>query len=78
MMTEFARIAKEVENATTIICESIEAVDIAVEESSKGIVTVSETAADLTDTINAIQDNAHNNSDVATALNGEVSKFKLQ
>ena len=78
MMTEFARIAKEVENATTIICESIEAVDIAVEESSKGIVTVSETAADLTDTINAIQDNAHNNSDVATALNGEVSKFKLR
>lgn len=78
MMTEFARIAKEVENATTIICESIEAVDIAVEESSKGIVTVSETAADLTDTINSIQDNAHNNSDVATALSGEVSKFKLQ
>ena len=78
MMTEFARIAKEVENATTIICESIEAVDIAVEESSKGIVTVSETAAGLTDTVNSIQDNAHNNSEVATALNGEVSKFKLQ
>lgn len=78
MMTEFARIAKEVEDATTIICESIEAVDIAVEESSKGIITVSETAAGLTDTINTIQDNAHNNSGVATALNGEVSKFKLQ
>ena len=78
MMTEFAQIAKDVENATTVICEAIEAVDIAVEESSKGIITVSETAVNLTDTVTTIKSNADNNSNVSDSLNAEVSKFKLQ
>ena len=60
------------------IKEAIAAVDIAVEESTKGIVSTSEAAAALTNNVGDIDRKAGGNRDITETLMSEVGKFKLE
>lgn len=77
VMGEFARGSQELQGNTTSIKEAVEAVNIAVEESTKGIVSVTEVAADLTQSMESINGEAVGNRDIAGQLGVEVGKFKL-
>lgn len=78
VINTFAEAATELEHAADNIKEMVESVDIAVEESTKGIVNVSETIAELTGTIGDIETESEVNSDISSQLGSEVGKFKLE
>ena len=78
VMTSFADAATELEHAADNIKEMVQSVDIAVEESTKGIVNVSETVSELTETITDIEKEAEANNDISAQLGNEVGKFKLE
>lgn len=78
MMKEFADESIQVRTDIDQIKESISAVSIAVSESAKGVTNVTEVSVDLTARIKDIGSEAQNNLSVASQLNGEVNKFKLQ
>lgn len=78
MMEQFAQTAEELRSTMDGIRESISAVNIAVEESAKGIAGVSESSVQLTGNVNDIQSEASDNNGIAEDLATEVSKFKLE
>lgn len=78
MMEQFAQTAEELRSTMDGIRESISAVNIAVEESAKGIAGVSESSVQLTGNVNDIQSEASDNSGIAEDLAKEVGKFKLE
>lgn len=78
MMEQFAQTAEELRSTMDGIRESISAVNIAVEESAKGIAGVSESSAQLTGNVNDIQSEASDNNGIAEDLATEVGKFKLE
>lgn len=78
MMEQFAQTAEELRSTMDGIRESISAVNIAVEESAKGIAGVSESSVQLTGNINDIQSEASDNNGIAEDLAKEVGKFKLE
>lgn len=78
IMTDFAKMATELENSADTINEIVSAVDIAVEESAEGIVNISETVVDLIGIITGIEGTAEENKDISTQLGCEVGKFKLE
>ena len=78
MMEQFAQTAEELRSTMDGIRESISAVNIAVEESAKGIVGVSESSVQLTSNVNDIQSEASDNNGIAEDLAKEVGKFKLE
>ena len=78
MMGQFARTAEELRNTMDGIRESISAVNIAVEESAKGIAGVSESSVQLTGNVNDIQSEASDNNGIAEDLATEVGRFKLE
>jgi len=78
MMEQFAQTAEELHSTMDGIRESISAVNIAVEESAKGIVGVSESSVQLTGNVNDIQSEASDNNGIAEDLATEVGKFKLE
>ncbi|MDE6674683.1 MAG: methyl-accepting chemotaxis protein, partial [Acetatifactor sp.] len=59
------------------IKETVEAVNIAVEECAKGVVNVTTVSTDLTQSMGNINDEANGNKEVADRLEAEVGKFKL-
>ena len=59
------------------IREAIEAVNIAVEESTKGVVNVSEMSAALSDNVGEIGRKANINQQISEELEEEVHRFKL-
>lgn len=77
MMSEFSEQSAEVKTSIDQIREAIMAVSIAIEESAKGIVNVTETTVDLTTNIRYIENEAEENKEIADLLNTEVNKFKL-
>ena len=77
MMEQFAQTAEELRSTMDGIRESISAVNIAVEESAKGIAGVSESSVQLTGNVNDIQSEASDNNGIAEELATEVGKFKL-
>lgn len=77
MMDEFLRTAGDLRESMDSIKEAIEAINIAVEESAKGVNNVSEKAVNLTEIVNAINTDAQGNQTIAGDLNGEVGKFKI-
>jgi len=77
MMTEFANEATVLEQITDKIKNSIEAVNIAVGESTKGVVSITQVSTDLTGNVGEIEGMADNNKIIANQLASEVSKFKL-
>ena len=78
MMEQFAQTAEELRSTMDGIRESISAVNIAVEESAKGIAGVSESSVQLTGNVNDIQNEASDNNGIAEDLATEVGKFKLE
>lgn len=78
MMEQFAQTAEELRSTMDGIRESISAVNIAVEESAKGIAGVSESSVQLTGNVNNIQSEASDNNGIAEDLATEVGKFKLE
>lgn len=77
MMEQFAQTAEELRSTMDGIRESISAVNIAVEESAKGIAGVSESSVQLTGNVNDIQSEASDNNGIAEDLATEVGKFKF-
>ena len=75
MMEQFAQTAEELRSTMDGIRESISAVNIAVEESAKGIAGVSESSVQLTGNVNDIQSEASDNNGIAEDLATEVGKF---
>ena len=56
---------------------SMEAVNIAVEESAQGTADISEVAVKLSSTVGNLEKEADNNRKVSEELSGQVDKFKL-
>lgn len=76
-MQDFTASCQELKSSMDNIKESIEAANIAVEESARGISNVSEISVSLTTSVSDIQEKAHGNLNIAGMLNGEVNRFKI-
>lgn len=77
MMQGFADESAQVKASIDRIKEAISAVSIAVEESAKGVTSVTEVSVHLTSSVGDIENEANSNMNIANALNTEVNKFKL-
>lgn len=78
MMESFATESDKIKENIEMIKEAIDAVNIAVDESAKGIVNVTDMSIMLTERIGDIENEANANKNVADDLNTEVNKFKLE
>lgn len=76
-MNNFADVSMRLNNSIDNIKEAVGAVNIAVAESAKGIVGVTEMASSMTVSMESIKDEAESNRDIAGQLESEVGKFKL-
>lgn len=77
MMTEFAESSESLKANVDTIRESVNAVNIAIEESARGITSVSEATVNITATVDDIGMEANSNLDIANGLDSEVNRFKL-
>lgn len=77
MMRDFADRSGVLRENISNIREAVEAVNIAVEESTKGVTNVTEVSVNLTASVSEIENAANSNMDIASQLNTEVSKFKI-
>jgi len=77
IMQDFTTSFEELKNNMDAIKENIEASNIAVDESAKGISSVSEISVSLTSSVGDIEKQANGNLDIANMLNQEVNRFKL-
>ncbi|MBQ9989731.1 MAG: methyl-accepting chemotaxis protein, partial [Lachnospiraceae bacterium] len=78
MMSSFAQESEHIKESVEHIREAVSSVNIAAEESAKGVTSVTGTAVELTDNIKMIGDEANVNREIAGKLNEEVNKFKLE
>lgn len=78
MMKSFAEESVQVKNSVDQIREAIQAVNIAIEESARGISSVTDTSVELTANMRDIEEEALVNKEISDHLNMEVNKFKLQ
>lgn len=76
-MQDFTASCQELKGNMDIIKEAIDAVNIAVDESAKGVSNVSELAASITGSIGDIEHEADGNMEISNQLNEEVNRFKL-
>ncbi len=76
-MQDFTASCEELKSNMDTIKESIDAANIAVVESAKGISNVSELSVNITSNVSDIEQQANGNMDIANLLNDEVNKFKL-
>lgn len=76
-MRDFAEESMHLNNNIDSIKEAVDAVNIAVEESAKGVVGVTEMASDMTVSMENIKAEAEGNREIAGQLESEVEKFKL-
>ena len=77
MMSAFAGECEDVWKNVDNINEAVDAINIAVEESAKGITNVTELSVDLTTAVVDVGNEAEANNAVADSLSQEVNKFKL-
>lgn len=77
MMNEFLYTANDLRKNMDNIKEAVEAINIAIEESAKGVTNVSEMSVNLTEIVNSINEEAQGNQGIAGQLNEEVGKFKI-
>lgn len=76
-MNDFADESMNLSSNIDSIKEAVDAVNIAVEESAKGVVGVTEMASDMTVSMENIKGEAESNKEIAGQLEAEVGKFKL-
>lgn len=77
MMTEFAASSESLKNNVDAIRDSVNSVNIAIEENTKGINNISEATVNITTSVDDIGTEANSNLDIATGLDTEVNRFKL-
>ncbi len=77
VMREFAADSEELRENIDSIKEAVESVNIAVEESAKGVVNVTTVSSDLTQSMESINEEADANKEISGQLSTEVGKFKL-
>jgi len=77
MMSEFAASSEALKMNVESIRDSVNSVNIAIEESARGITNVSEATANITTTVDGIGLEANANLDIANGLDTEVNRFKL-
>lgn len=77
-MNSFADASATLNHTMDEIRKSAQAVSTAVEESAHVVASVTESAVDLTESVNDIQGEASGNNNVAEELSAQVGKFKLQ
>jgi len=77
IMQEFATESLQLRENIDDIKDAIEAVNIAVEESTRGVTNVAETSVNLTSSVADIGSEADANKGIAERLNEEVGKFKI-
>ena len=76
-MEDFTTSCEELKSNMDSIKNNIEAANIAVDESAKGISNVSELSMSITTSVSDIESQANGNLDIANQLNQEVNRFKL-
>ena len=76
-MEDFTASCEELKSNMDAIKDNIEATNIAVDESARGISNVSELSVSITSSVSDIQNQANGNMDIANLLNQEVNRFKL-
>ena len=76
-MEDFTASCEELKSNMDSIKNNIEAANIAVDESAKGISNVSELSMSITTSVSDIESQANGNLDIANQLNQEVNRFKL-
>lgn len=77
-MDHFAKEAEQMEGDMDIIKETLQAINIAAEESAQGICNVSGAIADLSESISSIESKAEGNKEIASQMENEVKKFKIE
>ena len=77
IMASFASESGDIRERIENIKDAIKAINIAVEDSARGIANVTELSVGLAATIVDIGSEADSNKNVADSLTGEVNKFKL-
>lgn len=77
MMTEFAISSENLKENVEAIRDSVTSVNIAIEESARGITSVSEATVNITTSVDDIGAEANSNLDIANGLDTEVNRFKL-
>lgn len=77
MMNDFATSSVTLKSNVDSIKESVASVNIAIEESAKGITSVSEATVNITTSVDDIGAEANSNLDIANGLDSEVNRFKL-
>ncbi len=76
-MNHFADESISLNQNVDSIKEALDAVSLAVEESAKGVVSVTEMTSDMSAGMESIESEAKSNKEIAGQLEGEVQKFKL-
>ncbi|MDE6312678.1 MAG: methyl-accepting chemotaxis protein [Lachnospiraceae bacterium] len=77
LMEGFSNKASLIKGNMIEISNAIKAVNQAMEENAKGVVTVAETAVNITQNVGEIEIEAKGNMEVVKVLNSQVDKFKL-
>lgn len=78
IMQEFSNASQQLLENMGEMKESISSINVAVEESAKGIANVTEVAVHITGEAMSIEEEANANLEIANVLNQEVGKFKLE
>ena len=76
-MTEFAASSESLKNNVDAIRDSVNSVNIAIEENTRGITSVSEATVNITCSVDDIGTEANSNLNIANGLDSEVNRFKL-
>ncbi len=77
-MQDFAGKSRQLRENIDFVQQTIQAVNLAVNESTTGIMDTTQLAVNLTDRMNGIGDQAGSNKEISGELNEEVHKFKLE
>lgn len=76
LMNNFNRNAQELEDTMSEISEGIDGINIAVDESARGVTDAAQNTSTLVDALAIIKTEADNNKHTADSLSAEVKKFK--
>lgn len=78
MMRRFAEASAELQERMDTVKESVNAVNIAIGESTLGVENITKQAVELATSVGEIQNDAETNKEVADSLDVEINKFKLE
>lgn len=77
-MQEFAKESRQVRENIDFVQQTVQAINLAVGESTTGIMDTTQLSVQLADSMTGIGEQADNNKNISQELNEEVHKFKLE